>query len=214
MVERSNDPDNLEARLRTGKKDALAELFMRSRERLLRMVGAILDARLRGRLDPADVVQESFLEATRRFDEYLANPDLTGYLWLRLLTAQRVQLAHRQHFGVQARDVRREVPLWHFIPPEASSLDLACCILDSCTTPRSALMQREREDYVQQALAQMDPLDREVLALRHFDQLSNSQTAHLLGIQPAAAGMRYFRALARLREILLSLPGGGEVLLP
>jgi RNA polymerase sigma-70 factor (ECF subfamily) len=208
MAEPDPQPDDLPARLTQGDAAALGELFEQHRERLRRMVALRLDPRLRGRLDPTDVIQEAYLEAAARFDEYRRQARLSPYLWLRLLTAQRLALVHRQNFGVQARDVRCEVPLDRPAVPEVNSECLAQHILDTVTTPSAAALKAERCGLLREALERMDPADREILTLRHFEQLSMADAAEVLGVAVGAASMRYYRALKRLKEALDALPGG------
>jgi RNA polymerase sigma-70 factor (ECF subfamily) len=182
----------------------LQDLLARHRGRLKRMVKLRLDPRVQGRVDPSDIVQEAFLEVSRKLADYLREPKLPFYLWLRLLTGQKLALTHRQHLGVQARDAGREVSLYRGAYPEASSAALAAQLLGHLTTPSQAALKAELKVRVQEALNSMSELDREVLALRHFEQLSNSEIAQVLGIKESTASNRYFRALERLRGILAS----------
>ena len=200
-VEEDGDTAELLERARNGDADVVGELLMRDAERLRRMVQLRLDVRLKGRVDAGDVLQEVHLEAARRLPDYLDKPDMPFFLWMRFLTNQRLAALCRHHLGVQARDVRREVPLQRG-PPGATSVALAHCLSAHVTTPSMAAMRDERKVRLQEALDQMDPMDREVLALRHFEQLSNVEAAAELGINTAAASKRYVRALRRLKEIL------------
>jgi RNA polymerase sigma-70 factor (ECF subfamily) len=185
-----------------GESEPLGELLQKHRDRLQRMVGLRLDRRLRGRIDPSDVIQEASLEAASRLPEYVRNPTMPFFLWLRLITGQRLQILHRRHLGARMRDAGREVALCRGGLPEATSFALAAQLLGRDTRPSEAAMRAERKTRLQEALDSMDPLDREALALRHFEQLTNAEAAQVLGITPAAAGKRYLRALERLRETL------------
>jgi RNA polymerase sigma-70 factor, ECF subfamily len=179
----------------------------RHRGRLRRMIELRLDRRLRGRVDASDVIQEAYLEAARRRDEYLAQPSpMPFFLWLRFLTAQTLQALHRRHLGVQARDVGREVSIAAGRVPEATSAAIAARLLGRDTGASNAAIRAERKLRLERALNAMDPLDREVLALRHFEQLSNSECARVLELNESAATKRYVRALKRLKEILTALP--------
>jgi RNA polymerase sigma-70 factor (ECF subfamily) len=189
---------------------ALAELFERQRGRLEQMVRLRLDRRLLGRLDPADVLQETYLDVARRFPEYRANPTLPFFLWLRLLTGQRLIDLHRQHLGAKMRNAGLEVSLTHGNLPRASSASLAELLLGRLTTPSRAAIRVETQQRVQEALNAMDPIDREVLVLRHFELLSNEETAQVLGLKPSAASNRHMRALKRLKEIMAQVQGPGE----
>jgi RNA polymerase sigma-70 factor (ECF subfamily) len=189
---------------------ALAELFQRHRGCLEQMVRLRLDRRLQGRLDPADVLQEAYLDVARRFPEYAANPELPFFLWLRLLTGQRLVDLHRQHLGAKMRDAGLEVSLYRGDFPRASSASLAELLLGRLTTASQAAIRAETQLRVQEALNAMDPIDREVLVLRHFEMLNNEETAQVLGLKPSAASNRHIRALKRLKEIMAQVPGPGE----
>jgi RNA polymerase sigma-70 factor, ECF subfamily len=206
MEEPSEDAELLR-RLQDGDRQALAALFARYRGRLKRMVRLRLDRRLQGRLDPSDVLQEAYLDAARRADEYAANPAMPFFLWLRFLTGQRLLVMHRRHLGAKMRDAGQEVSLYHGALPQASSAALAAQLMGKLTTPSQAAIKAEQKLRVQDALNNMDALDREVLTLRHFEQLTNGETAQELGLSPAAACNRYVRALERLRGILSEIPG-------
>jgi RNA polymerase sigma-70 factor (ECF subfamily) len=197
-------------RAKAGDPQALAELFVLYRERLRRMVRLRLDRRLYGRLDPSDVLQEAYLDLARRLPEYAANPSLPFYLWLRSLTGQKLIDLHRQHLGAKMRDAGLEVSLHRGALPQASSASLAQQLLGRLTSPSRAAIRAETQIRVEEALNSMDPLDREVLTLRHFEMLSNGETARVLGITPKAASKRYVRALERLQEVLSLLPGFGD----
>lgn len=199
---------DLLAKVRAGDQQALAELFAKHRDKLRRMVQLRLDHRLAGRVSPSDVLQEAYIDAVKRIDHYFDKPDQPFFGWLRLIVGQRLADVHREHLA-QKRNVGHEVPI-HRGGPAADSACLAACLLGSGTSPSNAAARTESYGQLEEALNQMDPLDREVLALRHFEELSNTETATLLGIQPAAASKRYVRALARLKQILESLPGFGD----
>ena len=201
----SNESDADQALMRricAGEQHALGELFGTHRDRLRRMVQLRLDRRLQGRVDPSDVIQEAFLDASRRLGEYAADPAMPPFLWLRFLTAQRLITLHRIHLGVRARDAGREVSLYSGSLPAADSRSLAVQLLGRLTTPSRAAIRAEIQSKIQEAVNAMDPIDREILALRHFEELTNGETAAVLGIHKAAASNRYVRALRRLKEIL------------
>ncbi len=178
------------------------------RARLRKMVALRLDDRLRARVDPSDVIQEAFLEATARRESYAKEPEpMPPYLWLRFLTLQRLQIAHRTHLGTRARDVGREISIQGADLPAASSAAIAAQLLGRDTRASEVAMRAERKLKLQIALNTMDVIDREVLTLRHFEQLSNGECARVLGLNESAATKRYLRALKRLKEILSELPG-------
>ncbi len=203
----SSDPID---RLRGGDRGALAKLFDEHRERLRRMVELRLDARLRARLDPSDVVQEAFLDVDRDLVAYLDDPKLPPLLWLRLHVGRRLTALHREHLGTRMRDARLEISLYHGALPEASSAALASMLLGRHTSPTQAAQRAERLLRVQEALNSLEAIDREVLALRHFEQLGRADAAQVLGISQEAGAKRYFRALKRLKDVLAKLPGGCE----
>ena len=206
------DPDDPIERLRGGKRQALAALFDQNRERLRRMVELRLDPRLRARLDASDVVQDAFLDVDRDLDAYLADPKLPPLLWLRLHVGRRLTTLHRQHLGTRMRDAGLEISLFQGALPEVSSAALASMLLGRQTSPTQAAQRAERMLRVQDALNHLDAIDREVLALRHFEQLGRAEAALVLGISQEAGAKRYFRALKRLKDVLSTIPGLREEL--
>ena len=198
---------------RNGDESALAVLVERHRDRLERMVRLRMDRRLQGRVDPADVVQDAYLAMRDKFPQYSADPRLPFFLWLRLEVGQKLVDVHRFHLGTKMRDAGQEVSLHHGALPQATSLSLAEHLLGKLTTASRAAMRAELKIRVQEALNSMDPNDREVLILRHFEELSNAEAAEVLGIKPSAAVNRYVRALKRLKDVFQGMPGGIEALL-
>jgi RNA polymerase sigma-70 factor (ECF subfamily) len=197
-------------RARAGDAEALNEIFTRHRRRLRHMVEMRLDWRLQARIDASDVIQDAFLQAAARLDEYFHNPTMPLFLWLRLVVGERLTKLHRHHLGAQMRDAGREVSLYRDALPAASSAALAAQLLGKHTSPTQAVLRAERMLRLQEALNALDPIDREVLALRHFEELTRSEAAQVLGIEEAAAAKRYVRALKRLKEMLANMPGGLE----
>lgn len=210
MVDGSDDLLQLLQSAADGNQPALGELLDRYRTRLRHMVRLRMDRRVRARVDASDVIQDTFAEASRRLDDYMKNPSVTFFVWLRYLAAQQLQMQHRHHLGVQARDARREVALFGGGLPEAKSAVLAAQLLARLTSPSTAAARAEMKVNLLAALDAMDPIDREVLALRHFEQLSNTETAQVLNISTTAACNRYVRALERFRPILAAMPGVAE----
>jgi RNA polymerase sigma-70 factor (ECF subfamily) len=193
-----------------GDEAALAILVERHRDRLERMVELRMDRRLQGRVDPADVVQEAYLAVRGKFPQYCADPRLPFFLWLRLEVGQKLVDLHRFHLGAQMRDVGQEVSLHRGALPQVTSMSLAEHLLGKLTTASRAAMRAELKIRVQEALNSMDPQDREMLILRHFEELSNSEAAQVLGIKASAAVNRYVRALKRLKAVFEGMPGGIE----
>ncbi len=210
MTSEASETAGLLRRAAQGDQAAWGALLVRSRDRLRRMVALRLDRRLQGRIDPSDIIQEAYIDASARLAEYARQPDMPFFLWLRFLTGQRLLRVHRQHLGAEMRDVGREVSLYRGALPAATSAALAAQLLGRDTRPSEAAVRAERSIRLQEALNSMDPIDREVLALRHFEQLSNGEAARVLGLQEPAAAKRYVRALKRLRLILDARPGGLE----
>jgi RNA polymerase sigma-70 factor, ECF subfamily len=188
-----------------GDQAALSELFSRYRERLKRMIHLRLSRRLQGRVDDSDVLQEALIDVARRLPEYVHDPKLPFFLWLRHMAGLKLVEVHRRHLGTQARDADREISLHRGGLPEADSISLAAQLLGQLSTPSQAAIKAEQRIMVQEALTAMDPTDREVLALKHFEQLSTSEIAEVLGMSKAGAGSRYLRAIKRLREVLSQL---------
>ena len=195
---------------RNGDEGALAVLVERHRDRLERMVRLRMDRRLQGRVDPADVVQDAYLAVRGKFPQYSADSRLPFFLWLRLEVGQKLVDVHRFHLGTKMRDAGQEVSLHRGALPQVTSLSLAEHLLGKLTTASHAAMRAELKLRVQEALNSMDPHDREVLILRHFEELSNAEAAQVLGIKPSAAVNRYVRALKRLKDVFQGMPGGIE----
>jgi len=210
MLDDPSDTLDLVERLRAGDRQALTDLFQRHRDRLRRMVELRMDARLQSRVDASDVLQDAFLDAAARLDSYLQGPERSAFLWLRLVVAERLAICQRRHLGTKMRDAGQEVSLYRDPLPQASSAALASMLLGHLTTPSHAAVRAELVLQVQEALNELDPLDREVVALRSFEQLSRVETGQVLGISEGAVAQRYIRALKRLKTILAARPGGWE----
>jgi RNA polymerase sigma-70 factor (ECF subfamily) len=186
------------------------EIFTRHRARLRRMVELRLDRRLQARIDASDVIQEAYVETVRRLGEYLRDPTYPLFLWLRLIVGERLLKLHRYHLGTQMRDAGLEVSIYRGALPAASSAALAAHLLGKQTSPTQAAVRAERMLRLQEALNTLDPMDREVLSLRHFEEMTLAETAVALQIGEPAAAKRYIRALKRLKAILATMPGGME----
>jgi RNA polymerase sigma-70 factor (ECF subfamily) len=184
----------------------VAERFSTVRERLERMVRFRMDPRLVGRLDPADILQESYLEIARRAAECKAlSGDISFFVWARQITWQLLLMAHRRHLS-RKRDFRLEVSLDEHPNLDATSRSIVEALVDQLTTPSQALARQESLEMVRHAIDALDPIDREVLGLRHFEQLTNCEVAEVLGLSKSAASNRYVRAMKRLTEVLASDP--------
>jgi RNA polymerase sigma-70 factor, ECF subfamily len=185
-----------------GEPAAVNALLDRHREALARMVQARLDQRLSRRVDASDVVQDVLLEASQRLAGYLADPRLPFALWLREMAKDRIIDLHRRHRVALRRSLDREQPLSPANFGDRSSLELAAQLRDPELTPAAMALRKELHQRFLDALDRMEEEDREILVMRHIEQLTNSEAASILGLSPPAAGMRHLRALRRMREIL------------
>jgi len=174
---------------------------------LWRIIDFRLDQRLRARADADDVLQEAFLAASQRLDHYRTGPYTSPFLWLRAILTQTLIDLHRRHVGAQMRALDRELPLDAPQHAQATSTSLAIQLVGSGTSPGEAVARADMMGMMERTIAEMDPIDQEVLALRHFEELSNRETAEVLSIQQKAASIRYVRALRRLRVVLAGMTG-------
>lgn len=188
-------------KITAGDAAAVNDLFNRHRAGLRKMIDLRMDRRMAGRLDASDVVQDVLSEAHGRLAEYLRDGRMPFHVWLRQLALDRMIDLHRRHHA-RRRDVANERPMTIPAMGDRSSLDLAAELRDAELTPAAAAIRQELQERFHQALDQMPDDDREILLLRHQEQMGNGEAADALGLSPAAAGMRYLRALRRLREIL------------
>ena len=203
----SNETQDLESRASAGDPRALEQLLPLYRDRLRQMIQFRLDPRLKSRLDSSDVLQDAFIEVLKRYPEYVREPKMSLFLWVRFIAKQKLLALHREHIDTQGRDMRREVSLFNGPLPGATSACLAAQLMGEVSSPSRASMRAEMKIQLQEALNSMDSMDREVLALRHFEHLDNVEVAEVLEISPSGASSRYIRALKRLRQILDSIPG-------
>jgi RNA polymerase sigma-70 factor (ECF subfamily) len=202
------------AALMADREEALAVFFSAVQPRLKKIVHFRLDYRLGGRVSESDVIQEAYLRAAQRLDQYLEKDKsdaMPFFVWLRLEISQKLQEIHRYHFAAERRDVRKEMRLQQITPDAGqTSLALAAHLVSQIASPSRQLRRAEQIAQLEKNLNEMNELDREVIALRHFEELSNIETAEILSIEPAAASKRYLRALKRLREIMRAVPDIGE----
>lgn len=207
MSQPSSDISELIKRAGDGDEAAAAELFARHHDRLRRMVQLRLDRRLQGRVDASDILQEAYLDVSRKLPEFARKESMPFFLWLRLVVAERLLRVHRQHLGTAMRDPGREISINQGGAQPASSEYLAAQLMGRLTSASRAFARAEMQDLLQQALEGMDPIDREIIALRHYEELGNEETAQVLGISIAAASKRYVRALLRLKAAVAHVPG-------
>lgn len=204
LIEMSGTLDDERRLLKNGGEAALASLFASLSPRLERIISFRLDPRIRGRIDAADILQEAYLQVSSRIQAFLETADVSFFVWLRQQTLQILVDVYRREFR-QKRDVNREIQFVSTGTPEGTSLSIAQFLIGQLTSPSEAAVRAEEMEWLQGALNSMNEIDREVLALRHFEQLGNSQVAEILGLTPTAASNRYLRAAARLSEILQRL---------
>jgi len=187
------------AAARDGDREAVEGLMDRHRDALRKLVSHRMDRAIGQRVDASDVVQDVLLEASNRLASYLEQPTLPFHLWLRQLARDRLIDMHRRHRKAQRRSVDRERPLRARAHSDRSSLDLAARLADAELTPAAASIRREMQLRFREAIEELAEDDREILLMRHFEQLTNSEAAQALKLSPAAAGMRHLRALRRLK---------------
>ena len=211
----TNEPPEAEAlmaRAAAGDGAAGGELLTAHEAKLVRIVAFRMDARLRGRIDAADVMQEAFITATARRAEFFRQSEQPLFLWLRWIVGNTLLELHRHHLGVQMRDARREASSDRAGSDGAGDDNTRAALVAQLTAgvtgPATAAGRADVKARLNEALSRMDATDREVVALRHYEQLTSAETAQVLGIQERAAAKRYLRALERLRELLAEMPGG------
>jgi RNA polymerase sigma-70 factor (ECF subfamily) len=198
---RDTDNANLLARAATGDKSAEKQLLTRHRDRLRRMVTVHLDRRLAPRLDPSDVVQEAMAEASQKLPDYLREPPVAFYPWLRQIAWQRLVHLQQRHVHAQKRSVLREQP-WNLDLPDESVADLADRLVTSGSSPSRHMIRKELYSRVRSVLESMPASDRQVLTLRYLEQLSAEESAQVIGINLDAFMKRHFRAIRRIRRLL------------
>jgi RNA polymerase sigma-70 factor (ECF subfamily) len=191
-----------------GEQASLENLLNLYTDRLTRMICLRIDRRISARIDVEDVVQEVHMHASQHLVDYVQRPAVPFYLWLRGVAVNVLLELHRRHLGTRKRDARVEVSLQSPYALEASSQAIAKHLAESGTSPSNAAMRIEWESGLKTIVDSMPPADKEVLALRHFEQLNPRETAQVLQISEKAAGMRYIRALRKLRQLLSDMPGG------
>lgn len=189
------------------RQNLLGELFEQHRDRLHAMVSLRIDRRIQGRLAPSDVLQEAYIEAAAGIDKFIATPSIPLYLWLRYLAGTKLRELHRRHLGTRKRAAGREVSLEQPTIPVASSEQLALRLATESASPSDAVVRAELREKLEDALEHLEPLDREVIALRHYEQLKTREVAQALGIKEETARKRYLRAIERLKKVL-ARPGG------
>jgi len=207
LFDEQEEPEEFLNRLRQDPEGVLADEYSQYRDRLWRIVNFRLDRRLLGRVDADDILQEAYLDAATRIEHYLNDPATSFFIWLRTVVGQTLIDVHRRHLGAQKRDVRREAKAKRRVFSASTSFQIADVLLGDLSSPSQAALKAELAAQLHEALESMNEIDREILVLRHFEELSNLEAAEVLEIESKTASMRYFRALTRLRSILVRIPG-------
>lgn len=202
MAEDSPETLNLVQRAAQGDADGWTDLVERYRDRLQRMAKVRIDRRMQQRVNASDIVQEAYLEAVKHLAEYVQDPKMPFFLWLRGITGNKLLEIHRHHLGVKMRDAARDVAIDGGASMQTTAAGLAAVLVGDATRPEEKALRNEMRGRLEEALDALEPLDREVLSLRHFEQLSNAETAEVLQIETSAASKRYVRALKRLKGVL------------
>ena len=190
-----------------GDTAALSELFAVHRARLWRMVNFRMDPRLAGRIDADDILQEAWLRAIDRIDSFLVDASRSTFIWFRMIVTQTMVDLHRRHVGAQKRSAAKKISIHGGWSSQSTSVSLARHLLGHLSSPSNAAIRAELSSQLETALGTMSDIDREVLAMRHFEELTNSETAQVLDMTEQAASARYVRALSRLRHVLTAIPG-------
>lgn len=194
--------EQLMAQAKIGDPSAINQLLDRHRNSLRQLVRMRLDHKIQKRVDVSDVVQDVLVEANRRLQKYLADPIMPFHLWLRQIAKDRIIDAHRRHRVSAKRSVDREQQMVAPRGYDQSSIHLASILGDSKLTPAAAALQKEMARKVEQAIAELDEKDCEIIVMRHYEHLSNQEIGQILGLTGPAASMRYLRAIRRLKQVL------------
>lgn len=206
MTETGDNLPTLRERLASNPQETLAEEFARHRERLATIAGFRIDPQLRKRVDLDDVMQEAWMAANQRIQHFIDNDSYSMFVWLRLVVGQTIVDLQRHHLGARMRDAGKEHSLNHMAFGTSASVSIAAQLLGSITSPSRNAMREEMSRKLERAIEGMEPIDRDVLVLRHFEELTNSEIAEVLGIEQKAASIRYVRAIRRLKGILQASP--------
>ena len=200
QVEDDGDDRDLIRRASEGDEAAQNELFSNHRDRLQRMIRLRLDRRIQGRLDSSDILQEAYIDVFRNLPRYVEAPSTSFFIWLRNVVGLKLAEVHRRHLATEKRDARRDVSIYRGALPAVNSISLAAQLLGQLTSPSQGAVKTEMRVRLQEVLDGLDDIDREVIALRHFEQLNSQEVADVLGMSKSGASSRYIRAIQRLKE--------------
>lgn len=207
MMDLSSDEAVLLSAAVRGDRDALGRLYERYRNRLRRMIELRMDLRLRGRVDPSDVLQEAFIDMSKKIANFKKQEEIPLYIWMRMIAGERLLRVHRCHLDAKKRDLRRELSAAFNSVPETPSLTLVSMLAGFFTSVGHQAIRREMRSKLRETLDQMDEMDREIIVLRHFEEMCNNEIACLLQLTKSAASNRYLRAIKKLKSRLEAIPG-------
>ena len=196
----SDDSLELAERLQGHDDGALDDVFQRYRGAVARVIAARMDQRLRGRVDPSDIVQETLLEASRRINEYLADPRMSVRRWLLLLAEQNAKAAYRWHAQTQKRSILKEERLVQ--RPDQSNAGLGEVLPAQQTNPSERAIRGENRDLIRACLDRLNDVDRQVVELRYLKGWPLSEVAAELNLSRDAAAKRAIRALRKLGSLM------------
>lgn len=185
----------------------MANLFQHHRVKLRSMVAFRMDAHLRGRVDPSDIIQEAFLDLAKRREEFNSNQELSPFVWMRLVTMERLMAVYRRHVDTQKRDARRDVSIDRDMGFDATSVSLAAAFMDRLSSASGKLIRAEQKEKLHELLDQMEQNDREIIALRIFEGVTNGEAAEILQLTKQTTSKRFVRAIERLRSAMQDAPG-------
>ena len=213
LSQTNNDHEtcDLIRRASEGDEAALDLLFSQHRERLLRMIRLRLDRRIQGRIDSSDILQEAYVDVFRNLSRYAESPSTSFFIWLRNVVGLKLAEVHRRHLATDKRDANRDVSIYRGAVPAVNSGSLAEQLMGQLTSPSQSAMKTEMRLRLQEVLDCMDEIDREVIALRHFEQLDSQEVADVLEMSKSGASSRYIRAMQRLRDELSQFSEFGDL---
>ena len=194
-----------------GDETALAALFQQHRHKLRSMVAFRMDSNLKGRVDPSDVIQESFLDLSKRLNEFNERKAMSPFVWMRLVTLESLVNVHRRHITTQQRDARRDLSIDRDVGLGVTSVSLAAGLLAKLSSASGKAVRSEQKARLHELINQLDDDDREIIGLRFFEGVSNGEAAEILGLTKQTASKRFMRAIERLRTSMHEVPGLAEL---
>ena len=180
----------------------LSEVFDVYHSTFWHLITFRMDRRLMARVDADDILQDGFLATKQRINHWVNDPKYSLFAWVRMTILQTMIDIHRRHLDADMRCAGREISLGGARMPNTTAISLAGGLASNRTSPSGVAMRQESADQLHQAIEMMSDTDQEMIALRHFEGLTNKQAAEVLGLNITAASNRYVRALDRLQEVL------------